>query len=1650
MLELYERGLYLQAYQATLPWGPVTTWRGTRATILGGRLASNLGGARLSNWLMRQAWRRDPDDADARYYYAYTLWRLRGPYFAGQWIARRPNLPNEASPDTRSSWLALRGGIAGLLRDFDVAENWLRKAEELTPDSPWVQVCWSGLWELEDRYEESLAAAQRALQLRPWFRPAIQAASHVLTLMDRDQEALQLLSEAAEHVESNATAAQRFQLQLELKLFAEARQSLERCAALSPLADKQTKQWLAAQRSEIAYRLGDLDATIRYAIESDNEFCKTVAARLQEPARASAAVSLLPVGFVRQHHLTCVPATLAAISRFWSMPADHLQVADEICYNGTTAYSERKWALDHGWWAREFTVTEPVTAALIGQGIPFTLTTIEPGSAHLQAVIGYDGRRGTLIIRDPYWRNANEGLADKVLARYAAYGPRGMALIPVAERAKLDALDLPDAAGWDQLHALDAALVAHRRNAAQQIFQELQAEFPDHRLTREARRRLATYDQNPTEQLAAAEGLLEFNPEDQSLQLERLACLRELARREQRLEIYQQVCSKKETHPIFWQQYAQELRIDARRHPDAIWLLRRAIRRWPTEGLSYYILANIYWDQRQFDEALELYRIAACLDDKDERLAHAYFTAAICRKQTDRALQFLRQRFERFGRKSSLPARTLYAAYSQLNRAGEALAVLDAALALRPDDGELLLYAADSYVSCSSGNLARGQALLQQARDKSPPGAWLRTAARMASLEGLAAEALEAWRRVLELQPLAIDAHRALTRALAETQGPAAALAHLEQTSARFPHYHPIHELWIEWLRDEPPETRDPVIRKVIAENPDDAWMRREWALWQADQGRFSEAWEQLELARQIDPLNPSYHMVRAHLLRRQEHLEEARQALRQAIELSVDNDLAIGDLIDLCETLEQRREALAFVKDQLIQQIIFGDGLLAFRTYAREALAAEEVLALLRDAWQSRPDLWHAWSAMICQLLDANQVEEAGQLAAQATERFPLVPRLWLDRASVCRAAGEGDGELAALQTAYEINPDWNTTVYRLCDLHDRRGQYDRSRELLERIVARNPLDAVSQLRLAEAQWRAGAREAALEQAAAAVQREPGYDYAWDCLNRWADELKCPERALQAARELTERRGGEARSWLMLAKLLDAQTEIDERLAALQRAITSSPRCLDAYDLQAVTLAGAERWDEALAACHPAAWNQHPPSLLRARAAWIEAQQGKLPAAIQRMEALVADEPYYYEAWSQLADWYLQAEEAAKAVEAAEALVRLRPHSEISYGYLGDALQFNNDREGARQAFRRGFELNPAYEYAGYHIFDMQLADEDFTGAAETLAILRRHTEGPFVVAREIELAVKQGSQPTACEHLAALCVTPCESSTPLSMAVQAFTDAKWQPQALQVLNQALDDPQSHPDVCGHWGWLNGKGQYDCGPRLRELAERGKAAQGAFQAYFDALFAEHSDRAALRFLTENRGWLRERTFTWGLGGWALTHLREFKQAAEWLADWRQRPDAEPWMLVNAAEGLRFLRRDAEAAEVSHYALTLPPAHGQHLHHLWLAADAVCQRQLEQAQQHLPEVRTRDLDEDYEFLATVVEGVVEMATAPRAQLRLVFRKVRQRVDKSRAGYTGYVKEPARQRVYRRCLIELARYRGGLAAWLWACYRWLNS
>ncbi|HXG12163.1 MAG TPA: tetratricopeptide repeat protein [Gemmataceae bacterium] len=1640
--DLYSRGLCLQAYRRAEALAPLREWTGTAARILAGRLAYNLGAPRLANWHHFHAWRKEPTHPEACYYYARLLLQRRGPLSAWKFLRRIGDLP-DAPPPVRSDWLAFHGCVTGLFRDFEAAEAWLAKAEAVSPDRPWICLERATLLEMEDRYEGALAACRRALELQPWYRPAVQSAAHALQLLGREREALDLLTEASQRIESGPVVLQLAAWQIELGHYADAAASYERYVELSPLMEKEVAEWLAARRSDTAYYLGDFARAAEFAKQVNDPFFQKMAERLAAPSADGKRV-LLPVGFVRQHHQTCAPATLAAISRFWQMPADHLRVAEAICYDGTPNHSERQWAEENGWLTREFTVSWDSAVALLDRGVPFTLTTVEPASAHLQAVIGYDSRRGTLLIRDPYERHCGEFIVENLLERYRSAGPRGMALVPREKAELLDGLDLPDAPLYDHFHQLQLALRAHDRDRAEQCQAALQAQAPEHRLTVLARRVLAGYDADPAGALAAAEQMLKLYPDDVLAQLTKVSCLRELGRREERLALLKQMCDKPDSDPVCWQQYAQELAADAREHVQAMRLLRRAIRCRPTHASIYSFLANLLWDQRRFEEAVELYRIAACLDDKDEGLARSYFIASRHLRQTDTALQFLRHRYQRLGKRSSLPARTLFWAYSQLEQAPQAFEVLEEALQLPSADGDLRLFAAEMYATC--GKSGRAAELLEAARGQTQHAAWLRTAASLASLRGDLPAALGLWRQVLEAEPLAVDAHRSVVRLLAETDSRAAALEHLRQTCERFPHHYALHQLWIEWLRDEGAAACEPVVRRLIEAHPTDAWARRELALVLADQGRFDAAYDQLEVARRLEPAHISYYLVRARVCSLAGRPAEAKKAYREAIRLSADSELAIAELVNACDTLAERREALAFIESELERQVLFGDGLLAYREHAQYTLEPEELLGLLRRALEARPDLWHAWSAVVRQLTVMGRLDEAEELARQAAGRFPLLPRVWLDLALVCRERRDADGEKDALEHALQINPGWGIAVRQLAALYERQERFDEARKLLEQAIARVPLDAYNHGCLADLLWRTGERETALERVQQALRLEPGYEWAWGALRDWSAALEKPEVAADFARELTVRRRGEARSWLMLARVLRHPEELNERLEALNTALALNPRCAEAYDLKAELLAEAERFDEALAACRPSAWDGRPPLILRGRAAWVEARRGNMVEAIRLMRAAVAEDPSYYWGWERLAEWYRNGGSTDDYREAAAALVRLAPQNPVALAYSGEAKLRSGDRAGAKEDFRRALELAPDFGFVGYHLFDEQFADDELEAAARTLDALKKHIGGEYVLYREARLAAKRGEQTAALNALRQLCLTPAADASLVDEAASFLLAAGWTDEVERLLHEVLEAPSANPQVGPLWiDRRLARGDWSCANRLDKLLAQGKIGQWALVAYVKALGAVQNTAELRQTIEKYFEVLRADGWGWGNTGYALTCLRDYAAAVEWMADWKDRSDIGPWMLLNLVLALRALDRIEEAVRVSEHAVLLP--YGDFttpFHQTWLALEDALQGETAAASDRRKAIQAEALDPYHRLLAAWVEVLIDLQKSePRSRS---FLKVDRRLRQAAESVPSVRHDPALMNTYRRLLRRLAADCGGAAARIWGRWR----
>jgi cellulose synthase operon protein C len=1542
----YDQGLYLRAYQTVTQGRSLTQWIATTsdpiaAQVLAGRIAAQVGAPRLGRKLHLQVGRQAAHIPVAAYFYTQALISTQGLLkawqFAQNWV-----VPTDITPRAQAEWWALQAHFLGHFRDFDRAEILLQKAQTLDPDHAWLYVEKAWLLEKQDRYEEALEAAKHSLKLQLWHRSGISMLAHLLTLMEQRESAIELLTAADQDLEVASIVWQLAHLQDDVGDYAGAMRSYDRYAELTPLLEKVEQQQLMACRSDAAYALGDYAQTLAWAQQVPTKFYQNVVKSLsQTPLQGQRVV--LPVQFLRQHHMTCAPATLAMLSRFWGVEIDHLKLAEEICYDGTSSYDQRRWAEANGWIAREFTMDWATTVQLIDREIPFTLSTVEATSAHLQAVIGYDSYLQQILIRDPYTPSLGTAWAESFLERYAAMGPRGMVLVPRDRADLLNELKLPNAELYDLAYQQEAALANHQRASAAQILQNLTAAAPASYITLHAQRALAAYDGDTTSILEIADRLLQQFPGNENYLQDKLHCLQTLAHREERLELLRSICEQKDSHPVFWQRYATELSDNAQVADEAIYWLRRSIRYMPTTAQNYAVLADILWGQQQFERSLELYRLATCLSDKQPRYARSYFLAARYFDKTDEALELLEQRWQRFGKKSNGPALTLFWAYNHLDRNPEAFALLEQACALRPEDGDLLLAAARSHIE--HGQFAKAKERLKTAQGKVAEVDWCSMAAEFAQVQGNQPAAIQYLQQVLQVNPLDTAAHRSLARLLAETQSVAAMLDWLQQACTRFSFSYPLHQLWAEWLENEDVVAAEAVLRRLITIDHSDAWSHRALAKNLSKQRRFDEAFAALETAKTLEPNNQSLYGMWGAIQEQVGAIAAAKENYQRAIQLSVDREWEINAWLNLCQTQKEKLAALDFIYQELIRQVTFGDGLVAYQEAAATVLPPEQLLDRLQDAWYTRSDLWQAWSALIQQLVQLDRLDAALEKAIAFTEAFPLLPKAWLDRASIHKRQNDLPGEAKSLRQALQINPNWDLALYQLSQLYERARKPEQAQKLLQKAIARNPRQETLYGYMADLLSRQDQRLAALDYLEKAIQIDPSYNWAWNRLREWSQELECPERSLNLVRRLTEQRPNEAKSWYYLAATLEELEQFAECLDALDQAIQLNPYYTEAYGIKIRVLVGERRYDEAIEVCRSPVWSaENRPLQLQELAIWVEQEREQHDIALRQLQTLLETYPHSEWGWYQYVKYMRQTEDEDEYLRSAQILIKFDPQDYSYWSYLGEAYQWNDLVSEARSAYERGLAVSAENIFAGMRLLTIQLESGELDAAQVTLDRIKPHLESESYLSRQIKIATLREDASLAQNLLQQLCDCEEMDGDDLVMAIAAMREAGWEQSAMRVLSQTIQQDNPSMAVMEQWIQLaTAQGEWEaCESRLKNLDV--EAGRGAYVAYLTGLGQVGATQQARKFIRSQRQLLQSDTYLWGTVGLMLRTLRRDRELVKWMKGWQKRADVRPWMLVNLAEAKRVTGAPEEP-DISVYAIGLEPDHGTSLHYLWLAHD---------------------------------------------------------------------------------------------------------
>lgn len=1591
---LRRKGRYLEAWDLIKNLAPPEEWPTAEGRLAGALLIERLGANSRATRIYFREWRRKSSRSLARSEMFWEVLSKRGAFLTWLWLNRYAPEADE-HPEQLADHQARLAVVLMNMRDFDRAEACLQKAKELNPDSAWFDLLSADILLRQDRREESLDKTSKIRQAEPDYISAIRMESDLLSELGRDDESVAVLRAGLSIVQAGQLVVPLVNLLIELGHHDEAIEALDLYEKLTPLAEDNHLDWMYGRRCDIASAREDITTALMWAEKiKGSGFYKKVAEKLRG-AHGSLKRHLLEVPFVRQHHSTCAPASVTSIALYWGREVGHLELANEICYDGTPDYKERAWAERNGWATREFKVTLDSAKQLLDQGMPFVLNTVYPGGAHAQVVTGYDEFRMVFFVRDPGNRHTTEFLAAESLEEQAPFGPRGFVMVPVADAARLQSQVLPDSSLYDLSHQINTALDAHDRPLALLALDALRVNHSDHLLRWHGELTIARYDGLQSQVLGALEEILKQHPKVENWQTERLGMIREIHGREAMIAALREVCEGKASHPIHWRMLARELHWDDRHAAEALRLLKR-VDRSRLDSLSILTSANVIWWEQHYEKAVGWYRLAACLDSRNEGLVMSYFNATKWVRQTEDALAMMRHRFEMEGDRSGQPAITLYRALDQVQKPVEGLAVLEESLRRRPDDTEQALFVAGEMILWN--RVARAREILEGIRANARSAEWHRVQARLASYEGDGEAQMRHYRAVLEDQPLDVPAHRSIAFLLDMQVGEKAGYAFLQEACARFPFHWHLHLALFEWAKGLGTEVRETAVQELLRIDPSDGWARRELAELRRRQQRFAEAHAELDHADALDGGDVAQHTMRASIMEDEGRAEEAREECRKALKLEIDNGFAIRCLMRLSRTREQRLEALDFMLAELKRQTTQGNAVGEFYSVAKATLDDAALEQVLREAWQQRPDLWQTGVNLAEHLRNTEQLQEAAEIMRSLTERFPLMPRVWMELGLCLEKAGDRPAAIQAALKVREINPAWSWGMRTLSEMMRKTGDYTGARAIAEEVLRHCPEDALCHGLLAEILWHDGEKEAAIKHLSTAVERDPDYNWAWDMLASWGKSVGRPEAARDAARRLQRERPAESRTWMIYADLLSEPHELEECLTMFDKAIELSPRFFRPADMKARVLALAGRFEAALAVCR-----EHPSRALelRHREGWILNWMGKYQEAVKVLDAALEEDPSYPWPWQMLTDWHKQNDHLELAEKACRQYARLQPTEPVPLGYLGSILEARMNFSEAKSAYRQAREVGPDYPFAFHRLLFLLLKDSEWTEAAALLEQAAHHFPALNIQSRWFIYYKHRRQWGDAKSALGKMLRDPEDDSAAFTRVLEVMENIpstelltmRQEVEAILAEGQCnVSSGQLYVEMCKLADRLPAM---EVMKRIPVNSEQGERAFKTY-IYWIADRWKTSRREAFRLwglkermrwnqlMKQHQGSFRQNAELYGAVSYTLNEMQPPEATVAWLHDWRERrQEMEPYILNNLVLALQRTGKAQEASEAVKFGMTLAQNNPIKMRfHIWAAIDSLLEEDVDRATQQMDAVIPNELEGYGKDLLKMMETIL--------------------------------------------------------------------
>jgi len=1253
---LIEDGRALEAYQHGTAQLPIRQWPDSRGKIAAGRLAGRLGAPRLARALFHRAHKLEPRNPRACIYKATVIWESRGQLRAWEFL-KGLDL-GKLAPEDAADLGAVKATVLLEFRDFERAHELIDNGLELQPDSAWLHIIKGRVHLKADEYAQAEAHARRALDLKPRSAHGFSLLAHLLTLRNQRDEALALLRAGLDSCRDLGLALEFGRMLRNESQYAEARDVLRIARELAPLAEPQLEKLLLAQSAHLHLLEGNAQQALEEARLVATGFHRKLHQLSTIPPTADRR--LIPVPFVRQHFETCAPATLTALCQWYGREADHLEIANRICYGGTSSHAQRAWAEANEFVVREFRMTADNAKALVDRNLPFAVATQEAASGHMQAVVGYDDRRGVLLVRDPYLPDITEYESEEFFRRYRSTGPRAMLMLPKARSAEAADLVLEDELLYACLYRLESSLERHDHHQACMEARRMSSMAPDHELGMLARFSICAYEGDHLAALVIATRLHELYPDSVRFAGMRLSALGALNRSDERAQLLAEVQSTN-PHPMF-----DLMAVAARQSkPDRDRSVRRTIRRvlpavgHDHRGLMQY--ASVLYNNGQREAALDTIRLAVTGNETEESVSQMFFGMWSAAGRGEEALSILRKRHRRYRHITSEPSLSLTVALRASGLRDESNQVLQEALQARPDDPGLHRHLVTRALE--EDDTATARSALAKAPRQGVGGGLHDLQVKLLLLEAEPEKALEVAAQWTAHEPLRAEAWHTRLRIMHACHGYQAREALVQQMVEEQGHHQPLLELALQALDEPTPAVALPILERMLEVNPSSRRLRRLRATIRCPSLESVE-WEQaLAEIEQTPDGDKDVAILRCRALMSRSADPSEVHAILSQLPMDFDQDEMPSILIYAAGSPAYRADVLDRISETLMQHGIQPAGIqtLSFLLQAQEdELELESRLTALRDRYPE--------STVVCEAIAQHfvrrtrtrtvPVEVAAQAQMglrfldQALAQHPTHAALWLVRGRLLEAARDSEGHIQALRRSLQLQPESEEALTALAirllsDDHKEEGI-----GLLRRCVAQDPFEPAAHWNLMLAFRRSKAPEGLILAGTRALRLCSRGQQTWSSFLSAAVELCGKEEAVRIVET-------ESRRWIGDVGVLSAisrscwEHELhDLGLTVAQRAAEADPTNSHAAVIHAFCLRHVRSPQAALQQLDAALPQVSDPQQLFRMRADILRDMGDTQGAEQALNQCLTLNPSDQQARLKLAELLLDSDRSAAALE--------------------------------------------------------------------------------------------------------------------------------------------------------------------------------------------------------------------------------------------------------------------------------------------------------------------------------------------------------------------------------------------------------------